>query len=172
MFRTTGLLLVISGIAFAETQSGTVRSGGQPIPGAAVTAICGTDKITTVSDDAGQFELGGLPSTSCKYTISMFGFEPSQRDLTASGTSATFDLTLQTHATLAAEPAAPTTQAAAPPLAPGGAQGAAQQAAGEAPAPTTPGTGRGRGRGGPGRGGNPGAQGAGQSAAATPNARG
>ncbi len=50
MFRTTGLLLIVAALlaanAFAETQSGVVRSGGQSIPGAAVTAICGTDKIT------------------------------------------------------------------------------------------------------------------------------
>jgi len=170
MFRTTGLLLVISGIAFAETQSGSVRSGGQPIPGAAVTAICGTDKITTVTDDAGQFELGGLPSTPCKYTISMFGFEPAQRDLTASATSATFDLSLQTHATLAVEPGAPAIQAAAPTT--------TEQAQTPTPAqtPTTPGGRRGPGRGGLGRGGNPNAQGAaqgaGQNAAATPNGRG
>ncbi len=168
MFRTTGFLFVLAATAFAATQSGTVRSGGQSIPGAAVTAICGTDKITTVTDDAGQFELGGLPSTPCKFTITMFGFEPAQRDLTASATSATFDLNLQTHATLAVEPAAPTTQAATP--------ANAEQAA--APAPTTPGPGRGRGpgRGGPGRGGIPGAQGtgqgAGQTAAANPNGRG
>jgi len=139
MFRTTGLLFVLAALlaaaASAETQSGIVRSGGQPIPGAAVTAICGTDKITTVTDDAGQFELGGLPSTPCKYTIAMFGFEPAQRDLTASANAATFDLTLQTHATLAVEPAAPTTQAAAPPPA----QADAQQAAGQIPAQTTPG---------------------------------
>src|SRR5580692_6993080 len=124
MFRTTGLLLILAAtlavIALAETQTGSVRSGGQPIPGAAVTAICGTDKITTVTDDAGKFELGGLPSTPCKFYITMFGFEPAQRDLTASATSATFDLNLQTHATLAVEPAAPqavtpaATQAVAP----------------------------------------------------------
>jgi len=52
---------------------------------------------------------------SCKFTITMFGFEPAQRDLTASGTSASFDLTLQTHATLAVEPAAPTAEAAGAP---------------------------------------------------------
>src|ERR1700722_18854958 len=117
MFRTTGLLFVLAallaGTAFAATQNGIVRSGGQPIPGAAVTAICGTDKITTVTDDAGQFELGGLPSAPCKFFISMFGFEPSQLDVTASGSPVTFDLKLQTRATLATEPSV--TPAAPPP---------------------------------------------------------
>src|ERR1700722_4253129 len=162
MFRTTGFLFVLASLlaatAFAETQSGIVRSGGQSIPGAAVTAICGTDKITTVTDDAGRFELGGLPSTPCKYTISMFGFEPAQRDLTASATSASFDLSLQTHATLAAEPTAPAIQATPPTT--------TEQAQTPTPAqtPTTPGGRRGPGRGGLGRGGNPNAQGAAQGA--------
>ncbi len=67
-------LLLFAGIAAADVQTGLVRSSGQPIPGATITAECGTDKITTVSDDAGRFEIGGLPSTSCKYTVLMFGF--------------------------------------------------------------------------------------------------
>jgi len=97
MVRTAGLVLVFAGLAFGETQSGIVRSGGQPIPGASVTAICGTDKITTVSDDAGRFELGGLPSTPCSFSISMFGFEPAQREAVASSSASsalTFDLNL------------------------------------------------------------------------------
>ena len=104
MLRTAGWFFVVAGFAFAETQSGVVRSGGQAIPGAAITAICGTDKITTVTDEAGQFELGGLPATPCQFFVSMFGFEPSQRNVTASSSPLTFDLKLQTRATLGAEP--------------------------------------------------------------------
>src|ERR1700689_337947 len=104
MLRVAGSFFVIAGLASAETQGGVVRSGGQALPGAAVTAICGTDKITTVTDDAGQFELGGLPSAPCKFTITRVGVDPAQRDLTASAASAAFDLSLQTHATLAVEP--------------------------------------------------------------------
>src|SRR5215471_17029367 len=81
MLRLTCLaLLIFAGIAAADVQTGMVRSGEQPIPGATVTAECGTDKITTTTDDAGRFEMGGLPSTSCKYTVLMFGFEPVQKD--------------------------------------------------------------------------------------------
>lgn len=145
MFRTAGLLIIVAGLVFAETQSGVVRSGGQAIPGATVTAICGTDKITTVTDDAGRFDLGGLPSTPCKFTISMFGFEPAEREAAASSSGLTFDLTLQKRATLASEPsAAPAPAAAAASSAP--AAPTAQNNAGTTPR-------RGFGRGGPGRGG-------------------
>jgi hypothetical protein len=107
MLRSSCLILLIfAGVAAADVQNGLVRSGGQPIPGATVSAECGTDsKITTTTDDAGRFEIGGLPSTSCKYTVLMFGFEPSQKDAAASSTPLTFDLTLQARASI---PVAPT----------------------------------------------------------------
>ena len=107
MLRSTCVaLFVFAGIAAADVQSGVVRSGGQPIPGATVTAQCGTDKIPTVTDDAGRFEIGGLPSTSCKYTVLIFGFEPLQKDAAASSTPLTLDLTLQGHASVPVAPGA------------------------------------------------------------------
>ena len=132
MLRYTCLILLIfAGVAAADVQTGLVRSGGQPIPGATVSAECGTEsKITTTTDDAGRFEMGGLPSTSCKYTVLMFGFEPIQKDSVTSTTPLTFDITQQSHATLAvapkpavvvsAVPAPAVTQAATPatPVAP------------------------------------------------------
>ena len=76
MLRSSYLALVVfTGVAAADVQTGMVRSGGQAIPGATVTAECGTDKITTTTDDGGRFEMGGLPSTSCNYTVLMFGFK-------------------------------------------------------------------------------------------------
>lgn len=171
MLRTAGSFFLIAGLAFAETQSGVVRSGGQAIPGAGVTALCGADKITTVTDETGQFELGGLPSTPCKFFISMFGFEPAERDVTASASPLTFDLKLQTRATLATEPSA--TPAAPTPPAPterarrgpgrggfggrqGGFGGGQNRGGAGAPNGTNPGgaqsaaAGAGPGRGGPG----------------------
>jgi trimeric autotransporter adhesin len=108
MLRTTGLILVLAGLALGETQSGSVTSGGQPIPGATVVATCGDDKITTVTDDSGRFEMGGLPSTPCRFSVSMFGFDSPPRETTASASPLTFDLSLQAHATLPPDPNAPT----------------------------------------------------------------
>lgn len=134
MLRSTCcFLLMFAGIAAADVQTGMVRSGGQPVPGATVSAECGTDsKITTTSDDAGRFEMGGLPSTSCKYTVLMFGFEPLQKDASASSTPLVFDLSLQAHATLPVAPAVK--PAAAAPAAITAAPTPAQTAAPAAPA--------------------------------------
>ena len=139
-------MLFASGVA-AETQSGTVRSGGQAIPGATVTATCGTDRITTVTDDAGSFEMGGLPATACRFSVGIFGFEPAQKNVAASSSPLTFDLQLQTRATLAQEPGAPGRGGFRRGGAPGG-QGDDDAAAG---------TGQGRGGFGRGRGGRGGA---------------
>ena len=115
MLRSSCLaLLIFAGIAAADVQTGVVRSGGQTIPGATITAECGTDKITTVSDDAGRFEIGGLPSTSCKYTVLMFGFEPAQKDAAASSTPLTLDLKMQNRASIPVAPGAAPVVAAAP----------------------------------------------------------
>src|SRR5580692_5649530 len=181
MLRTTGLLLLFAGLALGETQSGTVTSGGQPIPGATVVATCGDDgkdKITTVTDDAGRFELGGLPSTPCRFSVAMFGFDAPPREVTASASPLTFDLSLQHRASLPAEPNAP--PAAAPDRAGGGGrqgfrrrQPGSPESSNTPPGNTSPGTtpqaanGNGPGRGGFGgsgragfgRGGAAGAQG-------------
>src|ERR1700722_8816171 len=85
MLRTTGLFFVFAALVLGETQSGTVTSGGQQIPGATVVATCGADqtaaKITTITDDAGRFEMGGLPSTPCRFSVAIFGFEAPPREV-------------------------------------------------------------------------------------------
>ena len=98
--RLTTLGFLFASFAFADVQNGVVVSGGQPIPGAAVTAVCGEDKISTVTDGDGRFEMGGLPSTPCKFSVAMFGFEVSAKEAKASATALSFDLKLQAKATL------------------------------------------------------------------------
>jgi hypothetical protein len=113
--RKSWLFFVLAGLAVAETQTGSVHSGGQAIPGATVNADCGGQKISTVTDEAGNFEIGGLPATACKFSVAMFGFEPIEREAAATASPVTFDLKLQTRATLPANetatPAEPSQQA-------------------------------------------------------------
>ncbi len=164
MLRTTCLaLLIFAGVASADVQTGVVRSGGQTIPGATVTAECGTDKITTVTDDAGRFEIGGLPSTPCKYTVLIFGFEPVQKNAAASATPLGFDLTLQGRASVPVAPGAPAVVAPAPVTAPPPAATAPAAPVDLGVMPSL--TGGGRGQGG-GRGGAQGATGRGGAQAA------
>src|SRR6185437_6773231 len=152
MLRSTCLaLLMFAGIASADVQNGVVRYQGQNIPGATVTAECGkdTDKITTVTDDGGRFEIGGLPSTSCKYTVLLFGFQPLQKDSTASATPLTFDLNMQQgSASIPVAPSAAPTVTAATPAPAAGAPAPSQASApnlGQRPSLTG---GQGSGRGG------------------------
>ena len=49
MLRLTSICLLFTGLAFADVQSGIVLSGGQPIPGAAVTWN-GSYRTTTIID--------------------------------------------------------------------------------------------------------------------------
>jgi len=168
--RTTTLPLIVlslaASLALAETQNGTVVSGGKPIPGATVTATCGTDKISTVTDEAGKFEMGGLTAAPCRFSIAMFGFEATPRDVAPSASPLSFDLRLQTRATLSSDASAPAGGAQQA----GGRQGFRRQQNpdGSAAAPAnnnqaasgsgdaaSPGRGgfSGAGRGGPGRGG-------------------
>lgn len=137
MLRSTcAILLMFAVAADADVQTGLVRSGDQAIPGATVTVECGSDaKITTTTDASGRFELGGLPSASCKYTVLMFGFEPQQKDAAASSNPLNFDLTLQKHATapVAPKPAAPAVTSAPTP-----APSATTPAAPAQPAANTP----------------------------------
>jgi hypothetical protein len=144
-------LLLLAGVAAADVQTGAVRSGGQPIPGASVAVQCGTDKISTVTDDAGRFELGGLPSTPCKYTILIFGFEPAEKEAAASATPLGFDLKLQTRASVPVAPGdKPPAPAPAPVAAPAAPAPAAPVDLGTRPSLT--------GNQGPGRGGRNGQQ--------------
>ena len=100
MLRLTTLCFLFAAVALADVQNGVVRSGGQPIPGATVIALCGEDKITTVTDGDGRFEMGGLPATPCKFSVAMFGFEATQQEVKASSAVMSFDLKLQAKATL------------------------------------------------------------------------
>ncbi len=152
MLRQTGLVFIFAGLALGETQSGSVTSGGQAIPGATVIATCGDDKITTVTDDAGRFEMGGLPSTPCRFSVAMFGFDSPPREVTASSAALNFDLRLQTRATLPPDPNAPKTPAPEQAGGRGGfrrRQNGADPILGNTPQQTGNGPGRG-GFGGPG----------------------
>src|ERR1700676_3933453 len=75
------LVLLLLSPLWAVQQSGSVRSGGLPIPGATITATQGEQKIVTTTDDAGQYTFNNLPAGQWTLKVEIFGFTPARRDL-------------------------------------------------------------------------------------------
>lgn len=73
------LLIFISFAWRLHADTGVIKSGGQPIPGATVIAKQGDHKITTTTDENGGYEITGLAPGPYTIEISMFGFKASQR---------------------------------------------------------------------------------------------
>jgi hypothetical protein len=95
----------------AAAQDGSVRASGQPIPGAQVTAIQGSQRLTTVTDEDGRYHFDKLAPGDWDFTVEMFGFAKATQKLTINSVaSLPFDWELKL---------APKVAAAAPARGPG-----------------------------------------------------
>jgi len=81
-------------LAIARGQSGTVKSEGQPIPGATVRATQGDRILTTVTDANGTFTLDKMTPGVWTVDVNMFGFEASRREVQIGPSPAKIDFTL------------------------------------------------------------------------------
>lgn len=82
--RGAGLfpILLIAALSPAlEAQTGFVKSAGQPLPGATVTASQGDVKVTTTTDPGGHYKLPPLAKGIWTIEVSMFGFEPARKQV-------------------------------------------------------------------------------------------
>ncbi len=98
MSRSAFLLLALYFCATGlYAQSGFVRSGGQPIPGATVTASQGSQTFTTVTDADGHYGFPPLAAGAWTVSIDMFGFDPEKRqvDYEAAKGPVNFDIQLK-----------------------------------------------------------------------------
>ncbi|HCC57988.1 MAG TPA: hypothetical protein DEQ47_12170, partial [Solibacterales bacterium] len=77
---------------------GTVRSGGVPIPGVAVTATQGSEKVATSTDESGHYTLGALKDGTWQIEVSLFGFAPQQKAVPVTGQPMQADWTLEMRA--------------------------------------------------------------------------
>ncbi|HWQ56491.1 MAG TPA: carboxypeptidase-like regulatory domain-containing protein, partial [Bryobacteraceae bacterium] len=71
------LFLVVCGCYARAEEShlaGTVRSAGQPVPGASVTLVQGGRRVITTTDEAGRYEFAGLTPGPATVQVEMFGF--------------------------------------------------------------------------------------------------
>lgn len=91
------LLLVFTLAGIAAAQDGIVRSGGQVLPGATVTATLAGKTATTVTDEDGRYQLKDLTPGDWDVAVAMFGFAPAHQTakVAAGSTPAEWNLQLQ-----------------------------------------------------------------------------
>jgi hypothetical protein len=102
-FLRFGLLILWTALgANLFAQSGFVKSGGQAIPGATVTAAQSAQSFSTVTDGDGHYTFPPLASGAWSVSVEMFGFEPFKKDVNygAANGPVNFDLQLKESPTL------------------------------------------------------------------------
>jgi hypothetical protein len=71
------------------TETGTVKFGGQPLPGATVIATQGTHRVVTTTDESGNYELPDLAAGTYTLEVQMFGFQTAHKEVqVAAGSTA------------------------------------------------------------------------------------
>jgi hypothetical protein len=106
------LVLLAVSLPFVFAQSGTVKAGSQPIPGATVRATQGDRSLVTLTDDNGAFHFDGMAPGAWVIEADMFGFDHLRREVQVASTPTNLDLTLQLSAR-ATVPAPPPSRPAA-----------------------------------------------------------
>ncbi|HEX3682991.1 MAG TPA: TonB-dependent receptor [Bryobacteraceae bacterium] len=92
------LLLIFGAIAASHAllaQSGFVKSGQQPIPGAAVTVTQGNRTFSTTTDQDGHYGFEPLAAGAWTVTVEMFGFETLKKDVDFAATRGPVNFDLQ-----------------------------------------------------------------------------
>src|ERR1700679_3278145 len=101
LFNYFGRILIAWLAVMALTASehhGVVKSNGQPVPGATVTASQGDKKpLVTTTDDNGEYAFADLPDGIWTITVEMLGFSKLSREIgvTTDAASPQWDLKVQ-----------------------------------------------------------------------------
>ncbi|HVP46708.1 MAG TPA: carboxypeptidase regulatory-like domain-containing protein [Bryobacteraceae bacterium] len=96
LFNPFRWLLLVSLCAVLHAQSGVVKSGNQPIPGATVTATQGDKQLATTTDQDGRYTFPQLGEGTWSMEVQMFGFEPAKKQVDfAKSPTADFSLHLR-----------------------------------------------------------------------------
>src|ERR1700676_2705684 len=90
-----GIALFLGAFSIMLAQSGTVKSAGQPLPGATVRATQGDGVLTTLTDAAGDFKLANMTAGTWTIDVAMFGFAPQKREVQIAANPTKIDFTLQ-----------------------------------------------------------------------------
>ncbi|MSV36000.1 MAG: carboxypeptidase regulatory-like domain-containing protein [Bryobacterales bacterium] len=86
--------LFVSG-SLAWAQTGSVKSQGQPVPGAVVRAEQGDRVLSALTDANGEFKLDKMPAGAWTIDVSMFGFAQGHREVQIGANPVKLDFTLE-----------------------------------------------------------------------------
>ena len=89
------LLCLFTACHLLSAQSGFVKSGDQPIPGATVTVAQGNQTLSTVTDQEGHYGFPLLSAGSWTVTVEMFGFETLKKDVDYANASGPVNFNLE-----------------------------------------------------------------------------
>ena len=97
MFRIALAMLMCLAVAGQPglRHAGVVRSAGQPIPGAVVTAAQGERKLATTTDEDGRYALEGLSPGVWALEVQMTGFRPARQTVQIPGPAAPLEWSLE-----------------------------------------------------------------------------
>src|SRR6185436_267001 len=76
-------------------QIGSVKSQGQPVPGAVVRAEQGDLVLSTLTDANGEFKLDKMPAGAWTIDVSMFGFAQGHREVQIGANPVKLDFILE-----------------------------------------------------------------------------
>ena len=77
--RLLALYIILAGALCAQT--GVVKFGAQPVPGATVVAVQGERRTLTTTGEDGKYEFPELASGAYAVEVRMFGFQPARRQV-------------------------------------------------------------------------------------------
>ena len=94
-------LVSLGALLCAQTSvisTGTVKFGGQPLPGATVIATQGDHRAVTTTDESGKYELPDLAPGTYTVEVQMFGFQTAHKEvqIDPGSTAVEWSLELQT----------------------------------------------------------------------------
>ena len=78
--RLLAIWIAAAGLYAAE-HHGIVKTGGLPVPGAAVTAIKGDKKVFTTTDENGRYAFNDLADGAWTIEVEMLGFAKLSNDI-------------------------------------------------------------------------------------------
>ena len=96
-FKLVPRLLLTSLIlcAIVGAQTGVVKFGGGPVPGATVIARQGDQRIVTTTDESGRYEFPNLQPGAYMIEVQMFGFQAARRPVQVPGAPEPVEWTLE-----------------------------------------------------------------------------